>query len=78
MPRPAQGHSSFRIGSYPVTKAQAIEKVGAWKVPLGDEKVPLGDLLARMPVEDFADPAEAVKLVDWHWARMVRSDEDAD
>lgn len=71
--------AAFATLPYPVTKQQAVEKLGDWKVPLAEgERVPLRKLLEGMPEEEFSDPTQAVRAVDQHWGRMVANLRDAE
>ena len=65
--------AAFATLPYPVSKEEAMRKVGEWKVPLGDEKIPLGRLLEGMPVEEFSDTTDAIRSIDQHWLRMTAS-----
>ena len=79
IPRRSSGHreasasitAALATLPFPVTKEEAIGRVGNWKVPVGRERVPLARMLEAMPKEEFADPADAINAVDQHWGRMV-------
>jgi hypothetical protein len=57
---------------YPIALEEAVRRVGDWKVPLAPgETVPLGQLLAGIPQEQFKAPEDALRAVDQHWGRMM-------
>lgn len=79
IPRRGSGHreasasitAALSTLPFPITKQEAIGRVGDWKVPVGGDRVPLSQMLEAMPKEDFTDPADAINAVDQHWGRMV-------
>lgn len=55
---------------FPVSKEEAIQRVGDWKVPYGDgSTVPLRAILEKVPEDGFEDVGEALIAVDQHWGR---------
>lgn len=82
IPTPVPGHQkasavvTAALGTlaYPVTKQEAIARVGGWQIPYDREtKVPLADLLAGVPVDQFTDVSQAARVVDQHWGRLARN-----
>ncbi|HEX2021387.1 MAG TPA: hypothetical protein VHH36_01635 [Candidatus Thermoplasmatota archaeon] len=59
---------------FPISKREAIRKVGDWSIPVAsDLKVPLGNILRGVPEDDFADVSQAANAVDRHWGRIAQS-----
>jgi hypothetical protein len=60
--------------SYPITKQEAIAKVGDWKIPYSaDMRLPLGHMLKGIPEDHFADVSQATAVVDKHWGRIAQN-----
>lgn len=78
-PHPKPDHESasaavsaaFSLLPYPISKDMAIEAVGDWKVPCGEQRVALGRMLSMLPVREFESPESAVNAVDRHWGDIL-------
>lgn len=62
---------------YPVTKHEAIARVGDWQVPLDkDTSVSLADILNGISADQFENVGQASRVVDQQWGRIARTLED--
>lgn len=59
---------------YPITKQEAIRRVGSWEVPYAaDVRLPLANLLQGVPVDTFRDAGAAAAAVDRRWGHMAKN-----
>lgn len=57
---------------YPITKQEAIRRVGEQAFPYEDLRVPLADVLRGVHAERFPDAKAAQRAVDERWSRLAR------
>lgn len=58
---------------FPITKEEAISRIGSWEVPAGDSRVELADLIRGVPAERFRDVRAATAAVDHRYDRLARN-----
>lgn len=59
---------------FPLTKAEAIARVGDRTIPYSpDIRVPLADLVRGLPARTLQDSAAATAALDRRWAGIARS-----
>lgn len=76
MPLPGDSLAGIQnaLGSlpYPISKQEAIRRLGEAEFPYDDLRVPLANLLRGVPVDDFPDEKAAQRAVGERWTRLAR------
>ena len=58
---------------FPITKEEAISRIGSWEIPAAGTHVQLADLIRGVPAERFRDMRAATAAVDHRYDRVARN-----